>query len=1068
MLAVLEARDKASEAYARVEGAVKRLTRTVAGAADEVSAASTRMDEAFLKTASGEDALRLASARVEAAQARLAAATEEQAAAERTLLEAQAQAAAGADADAEAMQRQVAAADELAAAQKRTAAATKAFKEAEEAEAATSRAAAAKAGEAAAAQDTLATKTTSTGGSFAKFAGVAGKVGLGLGIAGGFAVKAAGNFQELMTRTVTSAGASSASLQQMSAGVLRVSVQTGTAANELAKGLYTINSAGYQGAAGLNVLRASSEGARAEGADLATVSNAVTTALNAYHLPASAAVAVTDQFVATVSHGKTTMEALSGSIAQVLPVAASAGISLDQVGGALATMTGQGMSADQAAQDLRHTIGSLQNPSGTMITEMQALGLNVNDVSSKVGQRGLTGTIALLTQAITSHMGPAGQVIQSTFKASQQAAQDANTMIKSMPANLQKLAQGFLNGSISSKAWAKDLQGLPPIQAHLLSQFAGVADKTHAFNDLLSKGGPAAQTYTAALSKLTGGQTGLTTALMLSGTHAATFQSNTAGVAKAAKTAGAHVDGWSEIQGTFNFKMSQAKASVQDAGIAIGTGLLPVVSKVADAVTKVAVPVATWIAKHHQLSGVVLGSLSGLGMFVGAVNLTAKAAGSAGRAFKSLGKGYEKIKGAAGTVAEKVKKLGPVASKVSEGLSKLGPLGSKGLDLIGKGAKGAWSGLGQLASKAGELASVAGRGIGTALQLAGAWTKVGLQAAWSAVKLVAVKTAQLAVAAATRIWSAVQWLLDAAMNANPIALVVIAIAALVAGVVYAYTHFKVFRDVVHAVFAWLQTAVTAVIGFVRNHWRLIISIIGGPLGIAVALITKYWSDIERWFEAGVRTVESILSWFGRLPGMFWGWLVAAGRAVQNGNEMILSFFMRLPGRVIGFFADAGSWLYNAGWNIIKGLWDGVNGLVGQLYNYVSNIGSGIVNSLKSVLHIFSPSQVMANEVGKFIPLGLAKGITDHMGAVHAAAQLAGRQAVTGAQVGLTLSGGITTGLTPGLPAAAAGGGAPVVINLDLRGSQVMSDRDMDDLVHKVGRAVATRILPSSGVRLTVN
>src|SRR4030095_12458393 len=87
-------------------------------------------------------------------------------------------------------------------------------------------------------------------------------------------------------------------------------------------------------------------------------------------------------------------------------------------------------------------------------------------------------------------------------------------------------------------------------------------------------------------------------------------------------------------------------------------------------------------------------------------------------------------------------------------------------------------------------------------------------------------------AAGTAIVTAAQWLLNAALTANPIGIVVVALAALVAGVVYAYTHFKWFRTIVDAVFGWLKSAVIAVIGFVAAHWRLIISIIGGPLGLA--------------------------------------------------------------------------------------------------------------------------------------------------------------------------------------------------------------------------------------------
>lgn len=59
------------------------------------------------------------------------------------------------------------------------------------------------------------------------------------------------------------------------------------------------------------------------------------------------------------------------------------------------------------------------------------------------------------------------------------------------------------------------------------------------------------------------------------------------------------------------------------------------------------------------------------------------------------------------------------------------------------------------------------------------------------------KTAIMAVAAVTKTFTAAQSLLDAALDANPIGLIVIAIAALVGGLVLAYKHIKPFRDAVN-------------------------------------------------------------------------------------------------------------------------------------------------------------------------------------------------------------------------------------------------------------------------------
>jgi hypothetical protein len=60
--------------------------------------------------------------------------------------------------------------------------------------------------------------------------------------------------------------------------------------------------------------------------------------------------------------------------------------------------------------------------------------------------------------------------------------------------------------------------------------------------------------------------------------------------------------------------------------------------------------------------------------------------------------------------------------------------------------------------------------------------------------------------AATKVAAAAQWLWNAAMSANPIALVVIAIAAVAAGIYLAYQKFDTFRNIVDTVGRALKTA----------------------------------------------------------------------------------------------------------------------------------------------------------------------------------------------------------------------------------------------------------------------
>jgi hypothetical protein len=141
----------------------------------------------------------------------------------------------------------------------------------------------------------------------------------------------------------------------------------------------------------------------------------------------------------------------------------------------------------------------------------------------------------------------------------------------------------------------------------------------------------------------------------------------------------------------------------------------------------------------------------------------------------------------------------------------------------------------QTASTAATIASTAAGNISAAAQ--GAWAAVtGLWAAATgsaAAAQVAFTLGSLRQAAvsgivkgATIAWTAVQWLLNAALTANPIGIVVVAIAALVAGVIWAYQNVGWFHDAVNAAFKGLQ----AFGGWVMDRLKPVLDWLGQNLG----------------------------------------------------------------------------------------------------------------------------------------------------------------------------------------------------------------------------------------------
>ncbi|UXA09679.1 phage tail tape measure protein (plasmid) [Mycobacterium sp. SMC-2] len=247
------------------------------------------------------------------------------------------------------------------------------------------------------------------------------------------ATKAAGNFQQSQQRLVSSAGETAANLKVVSDGILQMAGQVGYSAQELSKGMYTVEKAGYRGADGVNVLKSAAQLAKAENADLGEVLNGLTTSMHDFGYGSDRAAEVASKMNTAVGEAKTNLQEFSGALHSVEPIAAAAGLKLEDVYGSLAQITQSGTSADQGAQNMAHSISQLMKPTQQMRDEMGQLGIDARDVQAHLGERGFAGTVQYLSDTILQHMNPAGQVVIDTMFKSQQATDAANQIFNNLP-----------------------------------------------------------------------------------------------------------------------------------------------------------------------------------------------------------------------------------------------------------------------------------------------------------------------------------------------------------------------------------------------------------------------------------------------------------------------------------------------------------------------------------------------------------------------------------------------------------------------------------------------------------
>lgn len=215
------------------------------------------------------------------------------------------------------------------------------------------------------------------------------------------AVKMGVEFQKQMLLLRTQAGDSTDSIRRLSDQVLKLAPTVGIGPTALSQGLYHLVSLGLRGSEAMNTLRTASIAAGMGVADLESVSTALGAAVVSGIQGAQNYDQAMATLVATVGAGNVRMEDLAGSLGNVLAPAVNAGVSLNELGAAMAVLTDRGMSAELAATRLRMTFSLIQAPSGAAQKALKDMGINAGALSAMIHQpNGLLHVLQTLHDAM--------------------------------------------------------------------------------------------------------------------------------------------------------------------------------------------------------------------------------------------------------------------------------------------------------------------------------------------------------------------------------------------------------------------------------------------------------------------------------------------------------------------------------------------------------------------------------------------------------------------------------------------------------------------------------------------
>ena len=243
-------------------------------------------------------------------------------------------------------------------------------------------------------------------GNLLKFGAALGAIGIiGIAVGLGLAAKSASDFQAQMRLLVTQAGASNAEMQAMTKGVLDMAGSVGTGPEELAQGLYHIESAGFRGQKALDALRIAAEGAKVGNANLEDVTNALDAVLVAGVPEAQDMAGAMGELNAIVGAGDMRMQDLADAMGTgILASAKTFGLGLKDVGAALAVMGDNNIRGADAATKLRMAISLMGATTNKAAGALKHIGIGSTELADKMRSGGLVAAL----QDLQDHLKKSG------------------------------------------------------------------------------------------------------------------------------------------------------------------------------------------------------------------------------------------------------------------------------------------------------------------------------------------------------------------------------------------------------------------------------------------------------------------------------------------------------------------------------------------------------------------------------------------------------------------------------------------------------------------------------------
>ena len=246
--------------------------------------------------------------------------------------------------------------------------------------------------------------------------------------------------------------------------------------------------------------------------------------------------------------------------------------------------------------------------------------------------------------------------------------------------------------------------------------------------------------------------------------------------------------------------------------------------------------------------------------------------------------------------------------------------------------------------------------------------------------------------------------------------IIMAIASVMANVVI--TIAKHLPDLLRKGVEIIKNMITGIVQQIPN----IVSSMGKVLS---NLITKIRDNLPKFLQKG------------------WELIVEFAKGIVQKIPYVVGKIPQVINSIINKFKNMIGRFKNIGADIVRGLWNGISSVENWILGKISGFVDSIVGGIKGFFGISSPSRVMKDEVGKYLPIGLADGIEDNLNPVSRAMNSLENEVMRDLDNSYSLS--ANSNLVSGM-ASSSGGGVP---NIYIDTMHVRNDDDIDRIAREL-------------------